>query len=70
MKRDYEVGDVVQINPTYDPMFGGAFLVITELKTWGVMGYVHPLVEGGGQAYYRVVFEHIEYVGRAVWVAL
>lgn len=68
MKNDYAVGDVVQIDPAYDPMFGGAFLVVTERQLWGVMGYAHPLVEGGGQAYYRVAFEHIEYVGRATWV--
>ena len=68
MLTEYAVGDVVQIDPAHDAMFGGAFLVVTELKSWGVMGYCHPLAEAGGQAYYRVAFEHIAYVGKATWV--
>lgn len=33
-------GDVIQIDPLHDPMFGGAFLIVTEVKSWGVKGYV------------------------------
>lgn len=66
------VGAVVQIDPAHDPQFGGAFLTVTEMKSFGVMGYVHAFGGGvsdrAGQAYYRVKFESIAYVGRAEWV--
>jgi hypothetical protein len=67
-------GDVVQLNPetTGNPMFAGCMLVVTEVKSWGVQGYVQGLGENGrqvGQAYYRAVHGTFEYVGRAVWIA-
>lgn len=68
--RQLEVGDVVQINPEYDPEhFGGRLLVVTEPKSWGVQGYLHGADKGINLAYLRVKFENIEYVGKAVWVA-
>lgn len=71
-----KVGDIVQIDPANptNPMFGGCFLVVTELKGWGVMGYVQGLGENGeravGQAYIRLPWAQIEPTGgRAVWTA-
>lgn len=32
-------GDVVQLDAT-DPKFAYCFLVVTEAKSWGVVGYV------------------------------
>jgi hypothetical protein len=65
---DIRVGDVVQIDPAHDDTFGGHFLTVTELKSWGVMGYCKPLVAGvSGLAYYRVPFEKIVRVGKAEW---
>lgn len=66
------VGDVVQLNPetTGNPMFKGCMLTVSEIKSWGVQGYVQGLGENGepgGQAYYRAKWEDIEYVGKAVW---
>ena len=37
---DLVPGDVVQIDPAHDPVFGGAFMVVTEPKSWGAQGYV------------------------------
>ena len=70
---DIEVGDVVQIDPEHDPIFGGHFLVVTELKSWGVQGYCQPLTERrdvskpDGLAYYRVTFDKIARIGKAEW---
>ena len=66
-----EVGDVVQIDPTHDPQrFGGCFLVVTEIKSFGVQGYVTPFPNDGGLAYYRVAFNKIVYIGKAEWAIL
>lgn len=47
-------------------------MVATEIKAWGVMGYVQALgesrAERGGQAFIRIEWENIEPVGRAAWM--
>lgn len=68
-------GCVVQLNPetVRNKAFAACFLVITELKAWGVQGYVQALgtrEEPGGQAYYRAQFDELGLVvGMAEWVA-
>ena len=68
---EIEIGDVVQIDPEHDPTFGGHFLVVTEVKSWGVQGYVTPLPvnrgEPRGLAYYRIEFDKIARIGKAEW---
>jgi len=54
-----EPGSIVQILPDCEtnPMFGACLLVVTEMKSFGVMGYVQSLGENGkrgGQAYIRL----------------
>ena len=68
-------GDIVQIAPECktNPLFGGCMLVISEVRAWGVQGYVQALGAGsespGGQAYIRLTWEKIEHTGgRAVWI--
>lgn len=58
-------GDVVQINPAHDPVFGGCFMVVTEPKGWGAQGYV--TVPGKGDAYYRCPIDALVRIGRAEW---
>lgn len=69
-----EASDVVQLSPDTDnPAFAGTMLVVTEVRGWGVVGYVQALgtAEGpGGLAYLRATWEQIEYVGRARWVSV
>lgn len=67
--RELKQGDVVQLNPkmTANPFFRGALMVVTERKTWGVVGFVHGLERG--VAYYRAVWKEIEYVGAAPFAA-
>lgn len=65
-KRNLVVGDVVQLRPDIDEgVFGGAFMLVTEPKSWGAQGAVHGL--GKGQAYFRAKWEDMEFVGRAMW---
>lgn len=65
--------DVVQLSiDVGNPMFACCMLTVTEVKPWGVQGYVQALGENGnpgGQAYYRAKWDEIELVGHAVWVA-
>ena len=63
-----QVGSVVQIDPAHDELFGGHFLIVTEIKEWGVQGYVKPLELGNKVAYYRVKWEAITYIGQAEWM--
>lgn len=62
-----QVGSVVQIDPEHDPKFGGCFMVVDELKSWGVQGYVQIPGHRGGQAYYRCPFESMAFIGQAEW---
>lgn len=67
-------GDIVQLGPeTRNKMFAFCFLVVTELKPFGVQGYVQALGqdgEVGGQAYYRAKWNEFEPIGRAVWASI
>lgn len=65
-----QVGDTVQIDPAYDPRFGGCFMQVTEPKPWGAQGFV-PIPDGEGvqRAFYRCPGEHMAYVGEAPWVS-
>lgn len=56
--NEVNVGDIVQLDPfkTGNKMFAGCLMIVTEIKSWGVQGYVQSLGENqepGGQAYYR-----------------
>jgi hypothetical protein len=64
------VGDVVQIDPTQEGCFRGCFMLVTESRSWGAMGYVACPVGDAmpGRGYYRCPWEHMEYIGRATWI--
>lgn len=62
----FEKGDVVQIDPSHDDVFGGSFMLVTEPKSWGAMGFV--VIPGQGNAYYRVPFDKCVKVGKAEWI--
>lgn len=66
----YEPGDVFQINENYDPNGAGwigAFIVATEIKTWGIQGYVHLIInqKKGGHAHNRLKWDQIDFIGKA-----
>jgi hypothetical protein len=61
------VGDIVQVNPEVE-VFGGCMVVVTELKPWGIQGYVQS-AGVPGQQYIRLKTKQIETTGgKAVWV--
>lgn len=71
--RELKPGDVVQIHPDTDPIFGGAFMMVEDPKSFGCQGYVLVLPTSGkpgGRAYYRCEWEKMEYIGRAEFVPL
>ncbi len=62
-----KVGSIVQVNPEVD-MFGGCMVVVTELKSFGIQGYVQS-AGVPGQQYIRLKTGQIEATGgKAVWV--
>lgn len=59
------INDIVQIAPEHE--WGGALVIVTKIKPWGIQGYVEiPL---HGQAYVRLKNNEFEKVGVAVYVA-
>lgn len=63
-----EIGDIVQVNPDKE-MFGACMVVVTEVKSWGIQGYVKS-AGVSGQQYIRLKWEDIEPTkGKAVWIA-
>ncbi len=63
----WEKGDIVQIDPDHDEIFGAGFMVVTKPKSWGAEGYL-PAPGQDGLAYYRVNFDNAVRVGRAEWM--
>lgn len=59
------LGDIVQVDPDYRPeMFGGALVIVTDLRGWGIIGYVAELqMQRNGIVYVRVPFEHCHHTG-------
>jgi hypothetical protein len=63
-----EVNDIVQVDPNFET-FGGCMVVVTEVKSWGIQGYVQN-AGTEGCAYIRLKTESFESTGgKAVWVA-
>ena len=61
-----EIGDIVQVDPSKE-VFGACMVVVTEVKSWGIQGYVQSAgVEG--QQYIRLNFDDFETTGgKAIW---
>jgi hypothetical protein len=60
-------GDVVQIRPEHNPVFGGCVMIVEKVMHWGVSGYVDP----PGHAWFPFRCPHGDFavIGRAHWVA-
>lgn len=76
LKKELKEGTLVQLNPELvgNKAFAGCIMVVTEVKDWGVQGYIQGIGETrdqhGGQAYYRAHWPEIEEVGEAEWVVV
>lgn len=67
MVAKIEVGDLVQVNPERE-VFGACIVVVTEVKSWGIQGYVQS-AGVSGQQYIRLKHEDFEATGgKAVWI--
>ena len=55
----WDVDDIIQVSPGHDKRFGSCLLVVSEVKSWGVQGYVTIPGDGeqGGNAYYRLPYK-------------
>ena len=73
MSFKIEPGDVVQLDPekTANISFGGCFMIVREVNSFGVTGYVPDLGrridETGGVAPYRAIKGTYKKVGKAAW---
>lgn len=66
-----EVGDIVQLDPveTANPSFAGCLMIVTDVKGWGVQGYVSvPAKVEPIRAFYRASTGTFTKVGKAEWV--
>ena len=64
--RAYRKDDVVQI--TYEPNlnFSACFMIVEEVESWGVRGYV--IMPGIKIAHYRAKYKDITLIGRAKYI--
>ena len=63
-----KVGDIVQVDPSKE-MFGACMVTVTEVKDWGIQGYVQS-AGVKGQQYIRLnTGEFEETGGETVWIA-
>ena len=64
----YRVGDVFQINEKHGRQgWIGAFVMATEIKSWGIQGFVSHIVSHDEQrrAYIRLKYDELDYIGHA-----
>lgn len=61
-----EVGDIVQVDPEKHDTFGACLVIVSEVKSFGIQGYVQ--VPAQGQAYIRLNTDDFVKVGTAEWV--
>ena len=66
MENEIKVHDIVQIVDGGVDGWVGCLLQVTDIKTWGVMGFVNIPLKG--EAYLRVNYEQCVKVGTAVMV--
>lgn len=64
----HQRGDVFQINEKHGRAgWIGAFVLATEIKSWGIQGFVAHVAthEEQRRAYIRLKWEQVDYVGHA-----
>ena len=68
METKIKEGEIVQVTPTVET-FGACMVVVTEVKSWGIQGYVQS-AGVPGQQYIRLKTSDFERTGgMAAWVA-
>ena len=67
----FKVGDVFQINEKNEKTgWIGAFVLVTEIKPWGIQGFVHYIEthDKSRRMFTRLKWDEIDYVGRSCLV--
>jgi len=67
----YTIGDVFQINENHGRQgWIGAFVMATEIKTWGIQGFVVHIKTHDKQsrAFIRLKWEELDYIGHSNFV--
>jgi len=67
MEERAEIGDVIQIDPEHDEMFGGCFGIVEAVKDWGCNLVAFTIPGKDGAAYYRVAHGKYRIIGQAKW---
>lgn len=63
---NHSIGDVFQINERHGRQgWIGAFVLATEIKGWGIQGFVHHTEthEEYSRAYIRLKWDEVDYIG-------
>lgn len=55
---------IVQVNENGHDGWVGCLIQVSEVKNWGIQGWVQ--IPKGGQAYIRLEWNQINYIGHAV----
>jgi len=67
-----KVGSVMQIIDMPESHKGwiGAFLLVSEVKAFGVQGFVHTIIDHDNysQAYTRLNWEQVHWIGQSVMI--
>lgn len=58
------VNSVVQVNESGPDPFVGCFILVTEVRSYGVQGFP-PIPGGAGRAYVNLDWHQFEYIGDA-----
>lgn len=62
--KNIKKNSVVQINEKGAEGWIGCFVQVSEVKSWGIQGWVQvPL---GGAAFIRLTWDHFDYIGEAI----
>lgn len=67
-KREAQPGDVYQILERHGRAgWVGAFVMATEIKSWGIQGFVHRIAthDEMGQVFIRLKWDELAYIGHA-----
>lgn len=74
MQSMVRIGAIVQVDPDESDRYAGQFIIVTEIKEWGIQGYLAvtmedpDLVRWKGIAYVRMAWDKIWLVGFAEWL--
>lgn len=69
---DFHPGDVFQINENGRPGLIGAFIMATEIRSWGIQGFVHHVktFDEHASIFLRPGWADVEFIGRAVMMPM